>query len=67
MCIAGRLLLREFVMRKFKCNFCGHFYDEAVGDADTGIPAGTPWEDIPDDWACPECGATKADYELIEA
>lgn len=53
-------------MRKWKCNYCGHVYDEAVGDPDTGIAAGTRWEDIPDDWCCPECGAEKADYTLIE-
>lgn len=53
-------------MRKWKCNFCGHVYDEAVGDPDSGIAAGTRWEDVPEDWYCPECGAGKADYTLIE-
>ena len=52
------------MMRKYKCRFCSHVYDEATGDAETNIPAGTKFEDIPEDWCCPECGATKADYEL---
>jgi len=53
-------------MRKYKCRFCSHVYDEAMGDKETGVAAGTRFEDIPEDWCCPECGATKADYELIE-
>ncbi len=53
-------------MRKYKCRFCSHVYDEAMGDAETGVAAGTRFEDIPEDWCCPECGATKADYELID-
>jgi rubredoxin len=51
--------------RKFECTICGHVYDEAVGDLDSGIESGTLWEDIPDDWRCPECGAEKSDFELI--
>jgi len=50
--------------RRFICVICGHVYDEAFGDPDTGIAAGTRWEEIPDSWTCPECGATKADFEL---
>ncbi|MBS0344713.1 MAG: rubredoxin [Proteobacteria bacterium] len=41
-------------------------YDEAKGDPDSGIAPGTRFEDIPDDWCCPECGAMKSDYHLIE-
>jgi len=37
-----------------------------MGDAETGVAAGTRFEDIPEDWGCRECGATKADYELID-
>ncbi|HKX39432.1 MAG TPA: rubredoxin [Burkholderiales bacterium] len=44
--------------RKFTCQVCGHVYDEAV--------AGIRWEDLPADWVCPECGATKADFALAE-
>jgi rubredoxin len=50
--------------RRFRCRYCAHVYDEALGDPDSGIAPGTRFDDIPDDWMCPECGATKADYEL---
>lgn len=43
--------------RKFQCLICGHVHDEALG---------TRWEDLPDDWVCPECGATKADFREAE-
>jgi rubredoxin len=52
--------------RKFICNVCGHVYDEALGDEAAGLTAGTRWEDIPEDWSCPDCGATKADFTLVE-
>ena len=44
--------------RKFTCQVCGHVYDEAV--------AGVRWEDLPDDWVCPECGAAKSDFRAEE-
>ncbi len=53
-------------MNKYKCEVCGYIYDEATGDLDGDIPAGTKWEDIPDDWECPKCGATKDEFELLE-
>lgn len=53
-------------MRKYSCQYCSHIYDEALGDPDSGIAPGTKFEDIPDDWMCPECGAEKSAYELIE-
>ncbi|MES5773305.1 rubredoxin RubA, partial [Acinetobacter baumannii] len=40
--------------------------DEAEGWPQAGIAAGTKWEDIPDDWTCPDCGVSKADFEMIE-
>ena len=49
--------------RQFLCRFCGLIYDEAKGDADSGLAPGTSFEDIPDDWACPICGVGKADFE----
>ena len=42
---------------------CMHVYDESEGDPDAGIPPGTLWEDIPDDWRCPSCGASKGFFE----
>ncbi|MEO7336807.1 MAG: FAD-dependent oxidoreductase [Caldimonas sp.] len=53
--------------QRFICRACGLIYDEAVGDVDSGIAAGTRFEDIPDDWACPLCGVTKDDFEPYEA
>ena len=52
-------------MRKWKCRFCNHIYDEALGDPDSGIAPGTKMENVPDDWYCPDCGAMKEDYDLI--
>ena len=45
------------------CTSCGFIYDPDEGDPDGGIPPGTPFDDIPDDWFCPVCGARKADFE----
>ena len=53
-------------MRKFQCYFCGYIYDEAEGDVDSGVAPGTLWEDIPADWVCPSCGATKTDFAMME-
>ena len=52
--------------RRYRCRYCSHVYDEALGDADSGIAPGTRFEDLPDDWMCPECGATKGDCDLID-
>lgn len=53
-------------MAKYKCVLCGWIYDPAVGDPDAGIDPGTSFKDLPDDWACPECGAGKEDFEPVE-
>ena len=47
------------------CQVCGWIYDETVGDPDSGIPPGTPFDNIPDDWVCPECLVTKDDFVLL--
>ena len=52
--------------RKWQCYFCGFLYDEAIGMPEDGIPAGTRWDDIPDTWACPVCGAAKSDFAMVE-
>jgi len=54
------------VLRKWQCFFCGFIYDEAQGLPDEGIAPGTRWEDIPDSWICPSCGAAKSDFGMIE-
>ncbi len=53
-------------MKKWLCVICGLIYDEALGWPDDGIVAGTRWEDVPEDWLCPECKVGKADFEMIE-
>ena len=50
----------------WECMVCGFVYDEATGWPDEDIPPGTRWEDIPDDWSCPDCGAAKSDFQMIE-
>jgi rubredoxin len=54
------------IMEKWECLVCGYIYDPAVGDPDNGVPAGTRFEDLPDDWVCPECGAEKDMFEKLE-
>ncbi|KER72369.1 FAD-dependent oxidoreductase [Burkholderia cepacia] len=53
--------------RRFLCRACGLIYDEELGDEDSGLVPGTRFEDIPDDWECPLCGVTKADFEPCDA
>ena len=53
-------------MRRFRCRFCSHVYDERLGDPETGVAPGTLFNDLPEEWMCPECGATKEDYDLID-
>jgi len=55
--------MSDAAFRKFICATCGTIYDEAVGDADGGIPPGTRFEDLPDDWICPLCGTAKSAFE----
>jgi rubredoxin len=52
--------------KRYRCAVCEYVYDPAQGDPDSGIAPGTAFEDIPEDWACPECGATKADFEPMD-
>ncbi len=53
-------------MKKYMCLLCGYLYDEALGDPLAGISPGTRWEDIPPNWRCPDCGASKADFDMVE-
>ena len=48
---------------KYVCGVCGYVYDEAIGDPDNGIEAGTPWEKLPEDYVCPLCGVGKEEFE----
>ena len=49
-------------MKRYICDVCGWVYDPAKGYPDEGIPAGTPFEDLPDDFVCPECGVGKDQF-----
>jgi len=53
-------------MKKYMCILCGFIYDEEQGWPNDNIAPGTKWEDVAEDWLCPECGASKADFEMIE-
>ncbi|TAN60625.1 MAG: rubredoxin [Magnetospirillum sp.] len=53
-------------MKKYVCVVCGFVYDPAIGMPEDGIAAGTAFEDIPDDWCCPDCGVSKSDFEVQE-
>ncbi len=53
-------------MKKWECTVCGFIYDESEGWPDDGIPPGTRWEDVPEDWECPDCGVSKSDFEMVE-
>ncbi len=52
--------------RTWMCLICGWIYDEAAGLPDEGIAPGTAWPDVPMNWTCPECGARKEDFEMVE-
>lgn len=53
-------------MKKYRCIVCGFVYDPEEGDPDAGIMPGTSFEDVPEDWICPVCGVTKADFIEID-
>ena len=54
------------IMKRYLCLICGLIYDDADGWPDDGIEPGTKWEDVPENWACPDCGAGKEDFDMIE-
>ncbi len=53
-------------MKKYKCIMCGYIYDPDAGDPDNGVEPGTAFEDLPDNWVCPDCGAGKDQFEPVE-
>jgi len=52
-------------MEKWECTVCGYIYDPGKGDPDNGVAPDTPFEQVPDSWVCPECGAAKSDFQKI--
>jgi rubredoxin len=53
-------------MSKWRCTLCGYRYDPDEGDPDNDVPPGTPFEDLPESLVCPDCGASKEDFEELE-
>lgn len=49
-------------MTKYVCDVCGYIYDPDEGDPDSDIPAGTPFDALPEEWVCPVCGAPKDEF-----
>lgn len=52
--------------KRYMCLICGYIYDEAAGWPQDGIKPGTRWEDVPEDWVCPECGVGKEAFQMME-
>jgi rubredoxin len=52
-------------MKNYACNVCSYVYDPAKGDPENGVPPGTAFEKLPDDWVCPECGVGKTEFSPI--
>ena len=50
-------------MKSYKCSLCSYVYDPKKGQPATGVKSNTPWEDVPEDWRCPICGAGKKHFE----
>ena len=53
-------------MIKYRCTVCGYIYDPEMGDTESNVPPGTPFEKLPDNWQCPVCGAVKDEFEKVE-
>ena len=64
--IEEKLEKEKIKMDKYRCTVCGYVYDPEKGDPDGGIKPGTKFEDIPNDWVCPVCGAGKEAFEKQE-
>jgi rubredoxin len=53
-------------VEKYICTVCDYVYDPELGDPENGIEPGTPFDDLPDDWVCPDCGVDRDEFELLE-
>ena len=62
----NHLMTSDNQYKRYMCVVCGLIYDEAEGWPEDGIVPGTRWEDVPETWTCPDCGAGKEDFEMIE-
>jgi rubredoxin len=59
-------IMSDTEFKSWVCIICGWVYDEEAGAPDEGIAPGTRWEDVPEYWVCPDCGAGKEDFEMVE-
>jgi rubredoxin len=59
------MLPEVLAMSKWRCLACTYVYDPEVGDPDNGVPPGTPFENLPEDWVCPVCGVAKDMFEEV--
>ena len=64
--LPSRGIVAEPGFKVWQCVLCGFTYDEAAGLPSDGIPPGTRWADVPENWLCPDCSATKSDFEMVE-
>ena len=63
---SGEAVADHADLKVWQCVLCAFVYDEAAGLPEEGIPPGTRWKDVPEDWGCPDCSAKKADFEMVE-
>ncbi|MFM7305550.1 MAG: rubredoxin [Alphaproteobacteria bacterium] len=56
--------MTENAFQVWECTLCGFIYDEAKGAPEEGLAPGTRWADVPEDWTCPDCAASKANFEM---
>lgn len=56
---------KKIKYKKWQCEVCGFIYDEEEGCPEDGIKPKTAWESVPDEWVCPDCGATKKDFLMV--
>ena len=65
MIVEGELEKEVGKMDKYICEVCGYVYDPEIGDPDSGIKPGTPFDELPDDWVCPLCGVSTDQFEKV--
>ena len=53
-------------MKRYQCNSCSYIYEPEKGDPDNGVDPGTAFEDLPEDWVCPECGVGKEEFSPVD-
>ncbi len=64
--MSAKIMIKGVEMKTYMCVVCGLIYEEENGWPEDGIEPGTKWDDIPDDWVCPDCGVSKDEFEMME-